>query len=115
MGGLNKNKNDITGDELRSKVANTKFRDNFDRIFGAKTPIKLDAWGDEVPLGEDTRPKDRVKQGLSPSTSIEDWPTGCIANQCDGCVRGTPIINGIHRDSNGGMVCQRGRYATVRE
>ena len=26
-----------------------------------------------VPVGEDTRPKDWVKLGLSPSTSIEEW------------------------------------------
>jgi hypothetical protein len=27
---------------------------------------------EEVPIGEDTRPKDRVKQGISPSTIIEE-------------------------------------------
>ena len=26
-----------------------------------------------VPLGEDSKPKDRVKLGLSPSTVVEDW------------------------------------------
>jgi len=29
-----------------------------------------------VPLGEDIRPKDWVKLGLSPSTEVEDWPIG---------------------------------------
>jgi len=47
-----------------SKVpTNTKYVDNFDHIFGKK----------EVPVGEDTRPKDRVKQGVSPSTEVEEW------------------------------------------
>ena len=27
----------------------------------------------EFPIGEDTRPKDWVKQGLSPSTEVEEW------------------------------------------
>mgnify|MGYP006076189551 CR=1 FL=1 len=27
----------------------------------------------DMPIGEDTRPKDRVKQGLSSSTSVEEW------------------------------------------
>ena len=27
----------------------------------------------QFPIGEDTRPKDRTKQGMSPSTVIEDW------------------------------------------
>jgi hypothetical protein len=45
---------------------NQQFEDNYDRIFAKK----------DVPLGEDTRPKDRVKQGISPSTVIEDWPEG---------------------------------------
>lgn len=26
-----------------------------------------------IPIGEDTRPKDRIKQGLSSSTSVEEW------------------------------------------
>jgi len=46
-----------------SKISNKNFNDNFDRIFTKK----------EVPVGEDTRPKDRVKQGVSPSTVIEEW------------------------------------------
>ena len=39
------------------------FEDNYDRIF--RKP--------EIPLGEDQRPKDRIKQGISSSTIIEDW------------------------------------------
>jgi|TARA_B110000967_G_C18396719_1_gene322567 hypothetical protein len=27
---------------------------------------------EKIPLGEDTRPKDRIKQGISPSTIIEE-------------------------------------------
>ena len=55
-------KNDVTGDELKSKPANEKFRDNYDNIFVGKT----------VPIGEDTRPKDRIKQGISPHCIIEN-------------------------------------------
>lgn len=29
-----------------------------------------------LPLGEDSRPKDRIKLGISPHTEIEDWPLG---------------------------------------
>jgi len=49
-----------------SKPMNQQFQDNYDRIFAKK----------DVPVGEDTRPKDRTKQGISPSTVIEDWPIG---------------------------------------
>ena len=56
-------KNDITGDELTSKVqTSSEYQDNWDSIFKSK----------EVPVGEDTRPKDRVKLGLSPSTVVEE-------------------------------------------
>ena len=27
----------------------------------------------EFPIGEDTRPKDRIKQGISSSTVVEEW------------------------------------------
>jgi len=47
-------------DRPTSKPMNQQFEDNYDRIFGKKTPI-----------GEDTRPKDRVKLGVSPSTDVE--------------------------------------------
>ena len=49
-----------------SKQMNAKFSDNYDRIFGKK----------DVPVGEDTRPKDRVKLGISPSTVVETWTNG---------------------------------------
>ena len=49
-------------DKPVSMPMNKRFNDNYDRIFGKK----------DVPLGEDTRPKDRVKQGISPSCVIED-------------------------------------------
>jgi|TARA_B110000046_G_scaffold150684_1_gene159171 hypothetical protein len=54
--------NDVTGDKLKSKVANDNFRNNFDRIFG-----KPD---EDV---KEHKPKDWVKLGLSPSTKIEEW------------------------------------------
>ena len=53
-------------DKPVSMPMNKQFQDNYDRIFGKK----------DVPIGEDTRPKDRLKQGISPSTVIEDWPIG---------------------------------------
>jgi len=59
-------KNDVTGDELRSKDTTDKYRDNYDNIFVGKS----------VPIGEDTRPKDRTKQGISPHCVIEDWVDG---------------------------------------
>ena len=31
-------KNDITGDTLKTKPASEKYRENWDRIFGNKTP-----------------------------------------------------------------------------
>lgn len=46
-------------DKPVSKPNNQKFNDNFDRIFGK-------------PVGEDTRPKDRVKLGVSPSTKVTE-------------------------------------------
>ena len=49
-----------------SMPMNKQFQDNYDRIFAKK----------DVPIGEDTRPKDRVKQGISGTTIIEDWPIG---------------------------------------
>jgi len=34
-------------------------------------------------------------------------------NQCDGCQRGIPVVNGIHKDEQGfGMGCSRARYTT---
>ena len=49
-------------DKPVSKKMNKQFEDNYDRIFGHK----------EVPCGEDTRPKDRVKQGISSNCVIEN-------------------------------------------
>ena len=53
-------------DKPVSKPMSKQFEDNYDRIFRKK----------EVPLGEDTRPKDRVKLGISGHCKIEDWPLG---------------------------------------
>tara|TARA_R110000803_G_scaffold188290_1_gene250699 strand:- start:235 stop:423 length:189 start_codon:yes stop_codon:yes gene_type:complete len=46
-----------------SKASNKKWDANFDNIFGNK----------EVPIGEDTRPKDRVKRGLSSACVEQEW------------------------------------------
>ena len=45
-----------------SKVSNKNFSDNFDRIFKSKPPV-----------GEETRPKDRIKRGLSSACVEESW------------------------------------------
>jgi len=56
-------KNDVTGDEIKTKVqTSSKYQDNFNNIFVGKV----------VPIGEDTRPKDRIKQGISPHCVIVD-------------------------------------------
>lgn len=56
-------KNDITGDEIKTKVqTSSEYQDNFNNIFVGKV----------VPIGEDTRPKDRIKQGISPHCVIVD-------------------------------------------
>jgi hypothetical protein len=46
-------------DKPVSKPNNKAFEDNFDRFFGEKPPV-----------GEDLRPKDRVKLGISPSAEV---------------------------------------------
>ena len=63
-------KNDITGDEIKTKVQTSSgYQDNFNNIFvGKVVPIEEDI----VPIGEDTRPKDRIKQGISPHCVIVD-------------------------------------------
>ena len=38
---------------------------------------------EEIPIGEDTRPKDRIKQGISSSTIIENWDCTKKAELCD--------------------------------
>ena len=45
-----------------SKPMSKNYSEGYDRIYGKK----------DVPLGEDTRPKDRVKQGISGHCVIED-------------------------------------------
>jgi len=55
-------KNDITGDSLITKPATDKYRDGWSTAFT------------KPPVGEDVRPKDRVKQGISGHCVIEDWP-----------------------------------------
>ena len=53
-------------DKPVSMPMNKRFNDNYDRIFGKK----------DVPIGEDTRPKDRIKRGLSNNCIEENWPLG---------------------------------------
>ena len=78
-------------DKPVSRPANEKFISNYDRIFGrtvAEKPELIAAQGKEnrlirglvdnianapVPIGEDTRPKDRVKRGLSSACVEENW------------------------------------------
>ena len=55
-------KNDVTGDAILSKETTDAYRDNYDNIFVGKAP----------PIGEDNKPKDWVKLGLSPSTVVVD-------------------------------------------
>ena len=51
-----------TGLPIRTKAKTDAYDAGWEALFN-KSP---------VPLGEDTRPKDRVKQGISPSTVIEE-------------------------------------------
>jgi len=53
-------------DKPVSKPMNKQFADNYDKIFGKK----------DIPIGEDTRPKDRIKRALSSACVEEDWPIG---------------------------------------
>ena len=80
-------------------------------------PPQIPSCNCSAPAGEDIRPKDWVKLGLSPSTEVEDWPIGgkpVTQNQCDGCIRGIPIVNGVHRDEQYfGMVCSKKRYGEL--
>jgi len=61
-----------------SKPMSQQFADNYDKIFnkckgeGLCEDPGCPAHYADTPIGEDTRPKDRVKLGLSPSTVVED-------------------------------------------
>jgi hypothetical protein len=50
-------------DRPTSKASNKNWDDHWNNIFVGKV---------EVPIGEDMRPKDRVKLGVSPSTIVEE-------------------------------------------
>jgi len=65
-------KNDITGDEIKSRSNSDKYADGWEAIFGTEDMNEIF----EVPIGEDTRPRDRTKQGISPSCTIENWVDG---------------------------------------
>jgi len=54
---------DVTGLPIRTKAKTDLYDAGWEALFN-KSP---------VPLGEDTRPKDRIKQGISPHANIEDW------------------------------------------
>ena len=69
-----------------SKVSNKNFIDNFDRIFGRTVAEKLEVMAaqdnktsllrarvDAMPIGEDLRPKDRVRRGLGSACVEENW------------------------------------------
>ena len=53
---------DATGLPIRTKASTDKYKQGWDAIFGK----------DETPVGEDTRPKDRVKLGVSPSANVTE-------------------------------------------
>ena len=65
------------------------------------------------------------KCGTACIDSPHGYTTGCgtyppdvgDANQCDGCMRGLPITNGIHaeRDGRPYMCCSRNRYSQIGE
>ena len=52
-----------TGLPIRTKAKTDKYDAGWEALFN-KTP---------VPLGEDTRPKDAIKRGLSRNCIEEDW------------------------------------------
>jgi len=54
---------DATGLPIRTKAKTDKYDAGWEALFN-KSP---------VPLGEDTRPKDRIKRGLSSNCIEEDW------------------------------------------
>lgn len=47
-------KNDITGDNIQSKLSNQKYRDNWDLIFGKKNEQIKEVSEDATLHGEDT-------------------------------------------------------------
>jgi hypothetical protein len=53
---------EATGLPIRTKAKTDAYADGWDAIFGEVPPA----------LGEDTRPKDRVKLGVSPSTKVTE-------------------------------------------
>lgn len=52
-----------TGLPIRTKAKTDKYDAGWEALFN-KSP---------VPIGEDTRPKDRIKRGLSNNCIEEDW------------------------------------------
>jgi|TARA_R110002074_G_scaffold96464_3_gene209592 predicted methyltransferase MtxX (methanogen marker protein 4) len=58
---MNKAISEATGLPIQTKASNEAYAEGWDRLFG-----------NPVPIGEDQRPKDRVKLGISPSTIIQD-------------------------------------------
>jgi hypothetical protein len=66
-----------------SKPMSQQFAENYDRIFGISAAEKLEVMAaqdkktsllrarvDAMPIGEDLRPKDPIKLGVSPSTEV---------------------------------------------
>lgn len=69
-------------DKPISKPMNKQFADNYDRIFGVSVIGKPEYFflrqamadmADDMPIGEDVRPKDAIKRGLSSACVEEDW------------------------------------------
>tara|TARA_R110000822_G_scaffold225877_1_gene358557 strand:+ start:351 stop:590 length:240 start_codon:yes stop_codon:yes gene_type:complete len=73
-------------DKPISKPMNKQFADNYDRIFGVSVIGKSEyfflrqAMAD-MPIGEDVRPKDAIKRGLSSACVEEEWD--CIKKHYD--------------------------------
>ncbi len=55
---------EATGLPIRTRANTDAYDQNWDKIFGKSV----------IAIGEDTRPKDRVKLGVSPSTRVSELP-----------------------------------------
>ena len=57
----------------------------------------------------------KLKRSLGPIVLLNSIPMDCPlypVNQCDGCKRGLPIVNGLHKELTGRpyMCCTKDRY-----
>lgn len=54
-------KNDITGDEIKSKTSSDTYRDGWDRIFGNKTVKKVETLADYIQQVNEQEPVPKDK------------------------------------------------------